>query len=190
MELDLTREKAYWLGSFEPEVQSFLRGHVKPGDVVYDVGAHLGFFSLCAARLGARVFAFEISPANLPRLRRNVQLNELSITVVGAAVWSTDGGVGLAEGATDSEWAVTGPGTHPSVTLDAFAREHGAPQLVKIDVEGAEGHVLRGAADVLASRPVIVCEMHGADERDQVRAALGSFSVAQLGHEWRLAALP
>jgi len=192
LELDLTREKAYWLGYYEPVVQRFLRDHITLGDVFYDVGAHHGFFSVCAGRLGAKVFAFEPAAANAQRLRRNAELNErLDIEVTEAAVWDRDGGVELVHGASDSEWRVVDGGTAPSITLDAFVRAHSAPSVLKIDVEGSEARVLRGAEALLRETPpIVVCELHGHAARDEVCELLKDFELLELESEWRLAALP
>jgi len=191
LELDLTREKAYWLGYYEGPVQRFLQEQVVPGAVVYDVGAHIGFVSLCAARLGARVFAFEASPENVSRLRRTAALNGLPIEVVERAVWDSDEGVALVPGASASEWRSSPGGAVPSTTLDAFASTHPAPDVVKIDVEGAEARVLRGARRLLAERrPVVVCEVHGEAQRAEVRRLLAEYDVEPLESEWRLVARP
>ena len=68
----------------------------------------------------------------------------------------------------------------PAVTLDRFAQEHRAPDLVKIDVEGAEGEVLRGAETVFRdSKPVLICEVHNARASEAV-----SRWLAEHGYRW------
>jgi len=187
--LNLSREKAYWLGSYEPSVQRFLERNVTPGDVVYDVGAHIGFFSVCAARLGAVVYAFEPVPENAARLRENVSLNDLEIHVVEAAVWGEDGSVELVPGDSDFE-SRAAPGTGvPSVSLDSFAEREPEPALIKVDVEGAETEVLRGARRILAqARPVLVCELHGEGRRAEVEALLPGYAVEELEGPTRIVA--
>src|SRR5581483_2296289 len=181
VELDLSREKAFWLGSYEPEVQEFLRQYVRPGHVFYDVGAHIGFLSICAARLGAAVFAFEPSTENARRLRRHAELNDLFVEVAEVAVWDEEGAVDLVPGDSDSEWRAV-PGTSvPTVTIDSWAAVHPSPQIVKIDAEGAEGRVLAGAQQVLAeARPIVVCELHGGRARSEVLDALEGYFVQEL----------
>jgi FkbM family methyltransferase len=189
MELDLANERRYWLGSYEPETQDFLRTHVAPGDVVYDVGAHVGFFSVCAARLGARVYAFEAAGPNADRARRQAELNALPIEVIEAAVWDSDRGVNLVEGDSSSEWHVVGGGRIDSVTLDEFAASHEPPALVKIDVEGAEGRVLRGAEGLLRQyRPTILCELHGEPARSEALSCLSAYEITEIGSPQRIAA--
>jgi FkbM family methyltransferase len=191
LELDLSREKAYWIGHYEAPVQEFMRAHVRPGDVVYDVGAHIGFLSLCAASLGARVFAFEASPANAARLRRTAELNRLPIEPVEAAVWDAEEGVALLPGGSASEWRPAPGGPTTGVTLDGFAASHPGPDLLKIDVEGAEARVLNGARSLLADRrPIVLCEIHGSEVREDVLRLLAGYRVEPLHSEWRLVGYP
>src|ERR1700722_172759 len=82
-------------GHAEPEVQRALQDFVEPGQVVYDVGANIGFFTLLLARLvgpRGRVFAFEPMPENAAALRHIVALNGLdNVTVVEKAMSSESG---------------------------------------------------------------------------------------------------
>ncbi len=189
--LDLRQEKAYWLGYYEPAVQRFLEQSVAPGDVVYDVGAHVGFLSVCAARLGAVVYAFEPMAQNAARLRTNVSLNELEIHVVEAAVWRDVGAVDLLPGDSTREYRTTAGKTLPSVSLDAFAEREREPALIKVDVEGAEAEVLRGAGRILAEvRPLIICEIHGERAHREVLELLDGYSVEELEGRWRIVARP
>ena len=76
--LDMQIEKDYWLGAYEPELQDAIGRHIRPGMVVYDVGANVGYISLMLARAvgeSGRVLAFEPLPANAERIRRNAALN-------------------------------------------------------------------------------------------------------------------
>lgn len=189
MELDLGREKAYWAGVYEPDVQAILRRELGEGSVFWDVGAHLGFFSVCARRLGAAAVAFEAAPENAARLRRHGELN--GFAVVEAAVWRDAGGVELQPGPSPEQWAVRGGGSTPSVTLDESVRGSAWPTLLKLDVEGGGGAVLEGAAAIVAAgRTTFVCELHGADEAREVRRLLGGYELVPGGSPSRLVARP
>jgi FkbM family methyltransferase len=159
-----------WLGSYEYAKQTLLQQELSAGEVVYDIGANVGFYSLLASVLvgdTGHVYSFEPSPENLSELRRHLTMNSVNnCTVVGAAVSSADG-----EAIFDpSDDRCTGR-LNPSgsirvrtVTLDGLIsrKEIRPPNLMKIDIEGAELECLLGAKSVVEGfRPVIFLATHG-----------------------------
>jgi len=191
-------------GHAEPAIQKLLAEHLRPGMVFYDAGANIGFFSLLAARLvgeTGRVFAFEPDPDIAARLRENARRNAFSwLTSVEAAVYSRGGaiqferasqldspdrGTGRVTQAQRGANGNTPPGdaTVNALTLDDFVQDHAQPDMLKIDVEGAEVEALRGARQLLHQRhPLILCELHSAECDAGVRAILAQvgYTVSQL----------
>jgi FkbM family methyltransferase len=179
-------------GRYELAVQEALVRLLKPGMVVYDIGANVGFFTLLTDRLvspGGTVIAFEPDPVNLAALRRNLALNPVrrQIRIIAAAASSRTG-----PGSFESETSMTGrvetKGTVPIelIRIDDFTAEypHLAPDLVKIDVEGHELDVLAGMAKTLREHsPIAIIEGH--QTRPEVEAALHAFDyrVTALGEE-------
>jgi len=160
----------YWLGTYEADKQRLLQTLLREGDCFFDVGANVRFFTLLASALvgrSGRVVAFEPLPQNLAFLRRHLLLNRVrNAAVYDAAVSDAAGVVAFAEGDSRSAGRINRSGRLAvrAVTLDDLWRrgEVPAPRAVKIDVEGAEGAVLRGAAGLLsAARPVVVLAGHG-----------------------------
>lgn len=183
-------------GNLESSVQEALVRQLGPGDVVYDIGANLGFFSLVAARLvgpAGRVFAFEPAPDNAEAIRRNAELNLLTnIVVIPRAVFSRSGSARL-QVVDDQSWSrLEEFGEHPdtervleveTVTIDELvgSGELPPPALVKIDVEGAELAVLEGMrATIDEHRPAIVCELHGTHEGFVAAMAAHSYRIVNL----------
>jgi FkbM family methyltransferase len=140
-----------------------VRELVRPEMTVWDIGANVGLFSFAAASLGAQVVAVEadIWLANL--MQRSVLLNKLPVTVLPAAVSDRQGVSKLYlsdHGRASNSLSGSGPTqTVVTVTLDWMLDHFAAPQVLKIDVEGAEYAVLSGAGKVLRSRPLIFCEV-------------------------------
>lgn len=189
LRIDANGENAsYALGTNEPLVQDVFTAHVRPGAVVYDVGANIGFFTLIAARLAGpdgHVYAFEPSPETADRLDANLGLNGVGtdgmgpVDVIRAGVGGAEGTASLSDPAM-SQWAslvidAPAPAGAPAdagrairmVALDGLLREGRIrpPSFVKIDIEGAEVDALRGMSGVLeAHRPVVLCEVHDTHE--------------------------
>lgn len=200
-ELNPRWEAATWEGRYEQDAQEYFQKQMKPGCIVYDVGANLGFYSLLAARRGAQVFAFEPDVQIAESLERHARMNSLAarIEVTRAAVYSTSGSVALDPASCQRGHgnAHVGVALDPSratisvpcITLDDFAREHVAPNVVKIDVEGAESEVLKGSEKVFAeSRPHLVCEVHDPTNVSFVEAWLKdrNYDIRWLGESDKL----
>nr|WP_148590313.1 FkbM family methyltransferase [Aquisphaera giovannonii] len=190
--VDLRRNLMFWwggLGRFEPYSVSVFRAAIRPGDVVVDVGANIGFFTTLFARLagpGGRVVAFEPDPDNLRLLRGNVAslTGAAEVTLIEAAVGAERGTASFsfdrATGATGHLGATAtmggtlyGDGTPqvketPVETVDAVADRLGVrPAVIKLDIEGGELDALRGARSTLvAHRPVVVSELGGEGGRE------------------------
>jgi len=157
---------------------------VHPGDVVYDVGANVGVYTLLTSVLvgsSGSVVAFEPVPDNLAFLRRHVTLNDLdNVEVVAAAVADTDGEARFSLGGHPSVGRLheSGELVVRQVTLDAFFQEPGRrpPAALKIDVEGGELLVLNGARKLLAEHcPTVFVATHSPQLLDDCRSLLEGF---------------
>lgn len=160
----------YWLGSYEWDKRATFERVVRPGNVVFDVGANVGFYTLLASELvgpAGRVFAFEPLPRNAGYLGAHLSLNHAAnATMVQAAVWHRSGKVRFDFGVDHSQGRATeSSGIEvDAVTLDDFVGRNSLPppNVIKIDIEGGEFDALRGATKVLTrGRPVILLATHG-----------------------------
>ena len=160
----------FWYGSYSREVLRVLERLLSPGMVVIDAGANIGEISLFAARQvqpDGRVFSFEPVPDLAARLRRNAALNSFAgIEVVECGLGARAGQAeifrpeapfrdGTLHAGLATLYAHAGRaeslGRIQLTTLDAFVQSRGLARvdLVKVDVEGAELPLLRGATSVL-----------------------------------------
>ena len=165
----------YWLGQYELPIQDALARELKPNDTFYDVGANAGFFTLIAARIVGRngkCIAFDPSPENVQNIREQLELNGFDGAEVHQEAIADRAGIVAfsfaAPGSAQGHLGAAAAGEQSMdvnvTTLDAVARERGAPSLVKMDIEGAEVRALEGAANVLRDvRPTWLIELHGPD---------------------------
>lgn len=160
-------------GELEVPVQEALRRTLAEGGTLWDVGANVGFFALLGARLvgpAGRVVAWEPVTAVAEHAREAALRSGLEVEVreeaVGAAVGAEDllvtGDASTSHLAARGNVAGTTRVRVPVTTLDtALAAGAPPPDVVKLDVEGSEGDVLRGASALLADvRPTLVIELH------------------------------
>jgi FkbM family methyltransferase len=168
-----------WLGTYEGLAQRVFVEHIRPGAVVYDVGANTGFFTLLASRLAGRegrVFAFEPVERNLGFLRDHLRLNHVdNVEVVPAAISDRDGvlrfraALNPAMGGLSDEGEIEVQAT----TLDRLARSLPPPTFIKMDIEGAEHAALSGAVHALrSSRPTILLSEHGWEQHKRCNELL------------------
>jgi FkbM family methyltransferase len=132
----------------------FLRQFVRRGDLVFDIGANVGEYTVTFLELGARAVAVEPNPDLAQILRRRLP----DVPVEAVAVSDREGTAVLQVGERHREATIALPYAEllrdrgqnlraievPVTTLDSLAAKYSPPDFVKIDVEGNEAHVLRG----------------------------------------------
>jgi FkbM family methyltransferase len=168
--------RSFWTGEYEPETMRLLCSFLKPGAVVLDVGANVGFYSIALGRrlqrMSGKLFAIEPVQGNFARLTRMIALNGLqdTVTAVNMALGCGEGEVPLyweeeTGAATGNAMLLVGedkraPNAFARLTrLDTLAQEIPITSchLIKIDVEGAELDFLRGGSAFLQQHRPIIC---------------------------------
>lgn len=173
--------RIFFEGEYDVAMSRFWNLVLRPGDVVLDVGAQRGWFSLLSSVLVGKtgqVHAFEASPSIHLKLCKNLQLNQVhNVTANQLAIWSSPGEIGFQEAnaieaAGDRSLSnnsglgrvSTGSDTTKVTadTIDRYVEAHRLTQvrLIKLDIEGAEYMALQGAARTLLDlRPIIALEL-------------------------------
>lgn len=171
-----------YFGMVEPQQTKLFLNRLKPGDTVFDVGANVGYYTLLASRSvgqGGTVYSFEPVPRNIVYLWRHIQLNHLeNVKIIPAACAQSTSVTlfslgdncalghllskhGMQKDLNDQSTIV------PAVALDDIVPHiRKAPDVIKIDVEGAELEVLRGAQQLLTTRkPALFLSVHSCELR-------------------------
>ena len=174
---------SYWLGTFELPIQNCLARELKLEDVFYDIGANAGFFSLLGSKCvgdKGHVFAFEPLPSNAEAVEEAFAINGLTnCYLIRAAVTNHSGEVSFSSSDDSSTAHITSVSRRvktetfnvQALTLDEFTQKFPPPNLVKVDVEGAELLLLKGAEKLLkgGEPPKLIIEVHGEDNTDPLR---------------------
>lgn len=167
-------------GTYESQFAKAYSERVRSGSVIYDIGANAGYFSLLAAHLSqsdGQVVAFEPVPSIVGDLRAMLAANGLTERVRASQLALSDaaGRVRMYTPASAETGVIDTAVRHNEIdegraimvdvtTLDQFVFGEGnpRPEVIKLDVEGAEASVLAGARRVLQEvRPIVLAEIHG-----------------------------
>jgi FkbM family methyltransferase len=195
-------EQATSAHGYEPETASLISRCLSPGDCYVDVGANSGYFVLLAATAvgpRGRVIAFEPAPRPFARLARNVSKNHLEsvVRILRAGVGEGPGRGSLYISTTEDGMSSFVPRTFGSVEVEVTSLDVSlkglCPRLIKVDVEGSELSVLRGASFVLSSAraPWILFEWHPLYAgRSLWKAATDVGDVFEIGPDGSLSATP
>lgn len=172
-----------WLGTYEREKQQALSRFVRPGMTVYDIGAQAGFYTLIFSRLvgsSGRVYAFEPHPGNVQSLLKHLRLNKITnVHVIQVAVTDSIGPRAFSTHRDRYQNSLVSPeqsqlivmGTSLDCLIENKTIDH--PDLMKIDVEGAESGVLSGCQKLLEQyRPIVFTAFHGSEQRRRCHQSL------------------
>jgi FkbM family methyltransferase len=179
-ELDLNDmiQRQIYFGLYDKADVSFLNRLVKPGDIVFDVGGNIGFYTLNLARkvgTAGKVHVFEPIPENIMAIERNVELNSLQSSVIinPIAVSSVERELQLyiSSRSDNSGWAsIVASKFRPdclnvkAISLDAYVAQNDIEHvaLIKMDIEGAELQALQGMSQLLGCEdaPMIYFEIN------------------------------
>lgn len=166
-----------YFNMMEPTQTAHFSSVVKKGHVVFDVGANVGYYTILGARLAGsqgQIFSFEPLVRNIAYLHRHVALNKLkNVSIIPSACsdkievagFYPEGNAAIGHLESTSDLPLNGAVKMtlvPTVTLDAVANKLSVrPDILKIDVEGAELAVLKGAETILSlHKPAIFLSVH------------------------------
>lgn len=152
------------VGTYEQPTTLLLSRILGPGQTFVDVGASIGYFSMLASRLvgdDGKVYAFEPFPESLARLKRHLEMNRVAnVIVLPVAAWDRSGSFCFyfsegRDGTNSLVWGGHRKATIvPAMRLDDVVAVGKSPIIIKIDVEGGEPNVLRGASKLISSGAV------------------------------------
>lgn len=165
-------------GTRERDMREMLQAALRPGMTILDIGANIGYYVLQEARLVGRsghIVAVEPSPSNIQLLRKNVELNGLrNVTVLAGALSDRVGSreLYLSElsnlntlnpEAASRKYGFRGTVSVATYTVWEAMKGHGAPDLLRMDIEGHEVEVIQGMVEGVARgrmRPMVLFETH------------------------------
>ena len=191
----------YWLGSYESEKQKVFEKYIHAENVVFDIGAHAGFYSLLASILvgpRGKVLAFEPLPRNIRFLHEHLRINHVTnVRVINSAVGDRKG---------IARFSDTGDSFQGRLTIDGEIQvnvvcldnlweqaELPLPDVIKLDVEGAEFAVLLGAERLIhTARPIIFLATHGEEVQHRCEMWLrnAEYKLSTLSSPDEILALP
>ena len=154
-------------GTYEQHIATRLQGRLKAGSVFFDIGANVGYYTLFASTLvgdSGRVISFEPEPGNMQMLVEHTTINKCINVIPVQKALSDMPGIVRFDGTAHTMCKFSDDGNIEveCTTLDTFIQDSGiSPDILKMDVEGAEVKALHGADSCLSEiRPEIVLSVH------------------------------
>lgn len=171
----------YWLGTYEYDKQELFAQYVKPSNVILDVGANVGYYTLLASVLTGEkgiVYSFELGIENIAYLNKHLILNKIkNVEVIAYAVSDKNGVTTFSGKRSKGKIDEKGSTVVKTITLDSFceSRKISSIDIIKMDIEGAEYNALLGAKYILTEfNPILFLATHGRRVHDNCVAFLSS----------------
>jgi FkbM family methyltransferase len=149
-QFDFVKEEFEKSGVWEPRTTDFIKANLKKGQTFVDVGANVGYYSILASSLGAKVIAFEPSEENRKFLNENMIDNDCYFEIHSEALSNKSGSAILYTDTTPGQYSLIGSGKGEKVDCIKYdSLDLPIADFYKIDCEGAEKNVLEGMQSVL-----------------------------------------
>jgi FkbM family methyltransferase len=165
---------AWYCGLYEFEEMSFLDDYLKNGDLFVDIGANIGAYSILAASKGAKVIAIEPIPSTFKILKKNILLNnfEASVDVYNKAISDEKEKLNFSNNLDALNHVLTKSEHYPdiinisAIKLDEILNGR-IPKFIKIDVEGFETKVVKGAEKIFLHKDLkcVIIELIGGGKK-------------------------
>ena len=186
-----------WLGSYELKKQKRILEYLKPGMIVYDIGAHVGYYMLLFSKVignSGKVYVFEPFFENLYFLNQHLELNNLeNVIIVPVAISDKNGEIDFYLNHSSLEGTLLKNRMNYmnsiqvlSISLDSYIaiQRNRLPDLIKIDVEGAEYFVLVGMQKIMQSKkPILFIAFHGEEIARKCASILMQFNYRTINLE-------
>jgi len=182
-----------WLGTYELDKQLLFQKYIKPGMVIFDVGSNVGLYTLLFSFLtgkAGKIFSFEPVPRNIHFLKKHIELNKLNNTIVIEKAVSdviTKLKFSLSSNPTMGHLSEEGEIEVETITLDEFIKQgNPLPDIIKMDIEGAEHSALIGATELLKNKkPVIFLATHSSELKAKCLKLMAEFgySIAPINNK-------
>ena len=188
--VQMPQDKLMWIGTWELDFAEALQNNIKPGWVCYDIGGYKGYYAgVMALKGAAEVFVFEPMPANAAMINKLIRLNpDLPIHLKQIAVSDTTEKAVFKLMPEETMGKLNSSSFQQDeqemqqlvvncITLDELIKTGiPEPDFIKIDVEGAEEFVLKGALEMLnRKRPLLMIEIHSPQIGERCMAILKNF---------------
>ena len=145
---DNIQNSVYWWGEYDPRVREFIKAELKPDYVFFDIGAHMGLFTLVASKkVGEKGKCVAFEPSSMKkRLHRNIEINNpANVTIVEKAVCDRSGVISFFEPEDTAMNSIAADNNSNgyevnSISLDEYWKETGTvPNFIKMDMAGNDG---------------------------------------------------
>jgi len=176
----------YWLGSYELKKVSLFIKTIKEKrcKIIYDIGAHVGYYTLISSKFVGDtgiVYSFEPNPQNIFYLKKHIKINKINnVNVIEAAVSNFIGKANFDTTSNTSMGKIADKGVQiHCITIDYFVFKNNniPPEIIKIDIEGAELDALKSAKETITKfHPIIFLSLHSNELYRECKRFLNNYS--------------